>query len=138
MNPILEINNLVKVRIDKIYFKKAAEKILRKYRIKNFKISLAFVGDKTIKELNKKYRKIDKVTDVLSFKYGKELGEIVICYPQARKQARQMKISIKNELTLLLIHAILHLLGYSDDTEKDQKEMRKKEESILNFLKPKT
>lgn len=135
MASILEINNLVKARIDKIYFEKAAKKILSKQGVKNFKISLAFVGDKEIRELNKKYRKTDKVTDVLSFIYEKNAGEIIICYPQIVKQAKERKSAVKDELTLILIHAILHLLGYTDEKEKSRQKMRKKEQQIITQLK---
>lgn len=128
----LEINNLTGARINKSYFQKLVRKIFRKLSIKNFKISLALVGEKRIKELNKKYRQQNKATDVLSFPYSKNSGEIIICYPQA---VRQKKDTIRNELTLLLIHAILHLLGHKDDTEDDRQKMRAREQKIITQLK---
>lgn len=116
-------------------------------------ISLAVVGDGRMRKLNKMYRGKNRVTDVLSFdnrsvvpylskafpRLGrkdagfiepldgvKRLGEIVICYPQARKQARRLGNSFSKELTILLIHGILHLLGY--DHERDEKEAGRMEE----------
>lgn len=109
-------------------------------------ISLAIVGDGRMRKLNKMYRGKNRVTDVLSFdnksvlpylkkafvkiKKNKEefvlppdgikrLGEIIICYPQAKKQAKRQKHSLEKELIILFVHGLLHLLGY--DHEKDSR-----------------
>jgi len=65
----------------------------------------------------------------------KRLGEVILCYPQAKKQARRLGHSLERELTILLIHGILHLLGYQDERgEKEAKKMREMEEKILKSL----
>lgn len=112
----IEITNLTNSKADEGFFQKIGEKVLRKLKFdKNTEISLVFVGEKRMRELNKKYRGKDKVTDVLSFAYsdikippsppfikggvrfppfpkegqGGFWGEIVICVPQARRQSAQ-------------------------------------------------
>ncbi|MFC1700969.1 rRNA maturation RNase YbeY [Patescibacteria group bacterium] len=116
-------------------------------------ISLAIVGNARIKKLNKMYRGKNRVTDVLSFgdkpafQYLgikdfveapdgiNRIGEIIICYPQAKKQAREIKHSLEKEISFLLIHGILHLFGYEHEKdEKDAKKMREMEEKILEQL----
>lgn len=123
---ILEINNLTKNRVDKKFLEKVAEKTLKILRIKIPEISIVLVSDTKIKELNRKYRKINRVTDVLAFDYG----EIFICLPQAKRQAEQLGHSLKRELAILLIHGILHLLGYDDEEKLDYNKMVRKQEEL--------
>ncbi len=111
---MIEINNLTKRRIDEGFLKGLAKKVLKGENRKE-NISIAFVGKKTIKELNKKYRREDKVTDVLSF--GQDLNEIVICSAVVKKE----------DMAKVLIHGILHVLGY-----KHGKLMEKKQNHYLN------
>ena len=77
-------------------------------------VAAAFVSDQEIQDLNKKFRDKDKVTDVLSFSYVEDedtesLGDVVISYDQA---ARQAKEGVKKELVTLLVHGILHVFGF--------------------------
>jgi len=105
------------------------------------KISIALVNDRTIRRLNKKYRKKDKVTDVLSFSekdsgpfiVSREkhyLGEIVISYKQVYRQAQLNKHSVQKEFDILLVHGLLHLLGYDHTTGKSEKIMKDLENKI--------
>jgi len=112
--------------VHKKFLEKVAEKTLKILRIKIPEISIVLVSETKIKELNRKYRKINRVTDVLAFDYG----EIIICLPQAKRQAKQLGHSLKKELAILLIHGILHLAGYNDETKKDFNKMLKKQEEI--------
>ena len=123
---VVEINNKAKNRIDLSLVKKAAEKFLRAYKKADHGVSIAFVGDKEIRELNKKYRKIDRVTDVLSFA-GEEkfLGEVVIDYSQIKRQAGKFGNKPKDELVFILVHGLLHLLGHDDRTEAGRKKMER-------------
>jgi probable rRNA maturation factor len=90
------------------------------------KISLSVVGERKIRELEKKYFGEDKVTDVLSFPLeegeampedvdGINLGDIVICYPQAKRQAMQWNRIVDEEMEFLACHGLLHLLGIHHD-----------------------
>jgi len=122
-----EINNLTKSKIDKKFLERVAKKVLKVVELKNIKeVSLVLVGDAKIKNLNKKYRKKNKKTDVLTFDYG----EIFICLSQAKKQAKKSGNILKKELSILLIHGILHLAGHNDETKKDFNKMQKKQNEI--------
>ena len=123
---MVEVNNTTKNRIDIAMVKKAAEIFLEKKRKSSYEVSIAFVGDAAIKKMNGIYRKMDKVTDILTFE-GEEkfLGEIIIDYKQIVRQAKEQKHSIKKELVFILVHGLFHLLGYDDDTEKDRLHMIK-------------
>lgn len=72
---------------------------------------------------------------ILPKKFDNFLGEIFICLPQAKKQAKKLGHSLKNELTLLLTHGILHLVGYEDEgTEREREKMREMEQKIIDKL----
>lgn len=87
----------------------------------DYELSLNFVGDKKIKELNKKYRNIDKPTDILSFPIGKNIGEIFMCEKIAKIKAKDFKRTKENFIKYLFIHGLVHLKGY-DHGEKMEKE----------------
>ena len=101
---------------------KSIEKIIDKNI--NLDVSLVFVSENEIRKINKKWRKQDEVTDVLSFRYSKEAGEIVICPNQAKKQA--------GGINRLIIHGCLHILGHTHNTRLKRREMRLLENKILN------
>ncbi len=96
-------------------------------------IELILTTDEEIRQLNKLHRNIDKPTDVLSFPLenlpGMPLGSIVISVETAKRSAKKFGHSIDDEIKLLFIHALLHLLGY--DHEIDNGEMRQKEIEII-------
>lgn len=99
-----------------------------------FIVSVVAVGRPAMKALNAQYRSVDSVTDVLSFPYDEASGEVVICYPQALEQASQKQSLPQTELAWLLIHGILHVLGYDHETAVDAKIMRPLERKILDTL----
>ena len=86
-----------------------------KKKLTNKTVNLNFVDDKAMKELNRKYRRKNQTTDVLSFNLNEEglLGEIYISLPQAKRQAKEYNCSLECELIRLTGHGILHLLGYT-------------------------
>lgn len=96
--------------------------------------SIIFVGKREIKQLNKSYRNINKVTDVLSFSSDEEkyIGDIFICYEQAVKQAKKYKHSFTREIAFLAVHGYLHLKGYDHQTKEDEKIMIDLQEQMLN------
>lgn len=133
---MVEINNATKAKIDLKTMKKAAEKFLAAYRLNKKDVSIAFVGEARMKTLNGRYRRKDKVTDVLSFEgEGDFFGEILLCYPQIKRQAAESGKTIRAELIFILIHGLLHLSGMSDETEKGRLAMIKKGEEIIKSLK---
>lgn len=98
-------------------------------------LSIAFVGDKIIRDLNKVYRGIDKTTDILTFSgEDKFLGEVIIDYAQIKRQAKKFNNSIKKELIFILVHGLLHLLGYDDKTEKGRLEMEEMGEEFIKVI----
>jgi probable rRNA maturation factor len=132
---MIEVNNLTGFRVNKDFLKKIAQKVLANEEKNKTELSIALVGSKRTKELNKKYRKKDKVTDVLSFTYNKSSGEIVICPQEVKKNAKRFDSTFKKELTRVLIHATLHLLGYDHEgSEKEAEKMRKKEEYYFSKI----
>lgn len=101
------------------------ERVLQKeFKIKK-EISISLLSPSEIKSLNKVYRHKNKVTDVLSFSLDEAelLGEVLICVEQAKKQAQSKKHSLNQEIKILTIHGVLHLLGY--DHELSEAEYRR-------------
>jgi probable rRNA maturation factor len=99
-------------------------------------IELILTTDEEIKEINKQFRNKDKATDVLSFPLeempGMPLGSIIISIDTAKKGAEEYGHDVDDEIKLLFLHGLLHLLGY--DHETDNGEMRRKEEEIIKKL----
>ena len=100
-------------------------------------VSIAFVGENTIKKLNKEYRGIDGVTDVLTFIYrdDDQYGEIVMCPSKITRNARKFSETFEKELYRTLIHGLLHLSGYDHERDSTQADdMMKLQEYILNSI----
>jgi probable rRNA maturation factor len=105
-------------------------------------VSVALVGDQEMRPLNAKYRKKNRTTDVLSFPADPSmplrsalLGDVIISVEQARRQAKERKSSLKMEMVTLLIHGILHLLGYDHERSPRQaKIMASLEQKLLSHL----
>ena len=120
-------------------------------------ISLSFVSLDEIHELNRDYRGVDRPTDVLSFpmfddveeleaacgEYGDEagddgqpvpLGDVVICMDKIIEQAEEFSHSRERETVYLFTHSVLHLLGYDHETDEDKREMREREEEIMDAI----
>ena len=114
--------------------KKIAAALNREIKTKQkLHVNLVLVSDNAIRKINRIYRKQNKVTDVLSFRYDEQNGEIFIAYPRAQKQAKDNKISVLKEVSGLAIHGLLHVAGYKHKTAKDYKKMMSKQEKILNL-----
>ena len=111
--------------------------ILRQLTLpKKTELCITFVDDNKMRDLNKTYRSINKTTDVLSFPQDNEfLGDLVISYPTAKKNSKRYKTTIKREIQRLIIHGILHLLGYDHKKKKDRDIMRGKEKEITANIK---
>lgn len=100
-------------------------------------ISIAFVSAATIRRLNRVWRGKDRVTDVLAFELGQgELrGELLVCYSRAAVQAKEMGHCVRDELSFLLVHGILHLWGFDHERPGDAQKMFSLQEKILRKLK---
>ncbi|MBP3692370.1 MAG: rRNA maturation RNase YbeY [Clostridia bacterium] len=116
--------------------------------LENAEVNVSIVSADEIKELNGKYRDIDKVTDVLSFPLGSNgvydlnpenncfmLGDVVICFERAVQQASDFGHSVTREISFLTVHSMLHLLGYDHvDSQDEEKEMFSKQKQIMSAL----
>ena len=124
------------------YLKKVLKYALKHEKINNAVFSIIFVDENEIREINKSYRNIDRVTDVISFAFednGKLvynnvrlLGEIYICIPRMIEQAKEYGHSEKRELSFLAVHGLLHLLGYDHIKKEDEEKMFALQELILD------
>ncbi len=127
---LVEVNNVISAPVSKKFIK---DFLLRSANIiKNNQIdflSIALVGNSEIKKWNKKYRKKNSVTDVLSFN---DPAEIIICWPRLISQAKTQAHSRKKELAILLLHGFLHILGYHHKTEKQALLMQEKADKVLS------
>ena len=97
-----------------------------------------YVSPSQIQSLNHEFLKHDYVTDVLAFDYcdGTELSaEVFICQSEVEKNAKELSQSIENESLRVLCHALFHLCGYNDKTDKEQAVMRTKEDGAISFFK---
>jgi probable rRNA maturation factor len=132
---MIEINNKTRSKINLSLIRQVAVKFLDYYKI-NKDVSVALVGDKTMKRLNKQSRGIDRVTDVLAFVDDDPefLGEIIINYAQIKRQAPRFDNSVRAELTFVLVHGLLHLLGYEDETREGKQEMERLGKKFVNRL----
>lgn len=103
--------------------KKIIKKVLKKEKRKG-SVSLKLTNDFEIRRLNKKFRKIDRATDVLAFPFGEEgvLGDIAISTETAKRNAVRYGTTLKKEYKRLVIHGILHLLGYDHGKKMREKE----------------
>lgn len=114
-------------------------------------VTITLTNAENIKKINKQYRNIDNATDVLSFpmferdelenkiknrlfEHEDVLGDIVISIPKVEEQAKEYGHSFERELSYMIVHGFYHLMGYDHIKEEDKKEMRPKEEKILNQL----
>lgn len=160
---MIEINNLTTSAVDKGFLKKVAQKVLKGEKKKEAGLSIVLIGQGRMRKLNKKYRRKNRVTDVLSFGKTKkfpvlpkekvELGEVIICLSEVKKNAKKFtpleitraqkrskknkslmgyNIAFKKELAQVLIHGILHLLGYEHEKGGEEaKRMKGRQEYYL-------
>lgn len=132
-------NNLYK---DYDFLYSVLDAALEHENVKNAIFSIVFVDDEEIHKMNREYRGVDRITDVISFALEdnedivyndlRMLGDIFICIPQMKRQATEYGHSEKRELAFLAVHGILHLLGYDHMTEEDEHVMFALQELILD------
>ncbi len=126
---------------------RAAELVLETENVcgENAEISLTLVSPEEIKELNRDYRGVDSVTDVLSFPQFESvedmpeegeicLGDVVICRDRVIEQAEEFGHSYDREFVYLFVHSMLHLIGYDHMKEDEKAVMRNKEEEVMNRM----
>lgn len=115
--------------------------------LNDVEVSIKFVGEKEIRRLNNNFRNVDKITDVLSFpatdtkagqpfdnSCGNYLGDMAICLRQAKRQSKQYGTTIYAETQKLIVHSLLHLVGYDHIKDEDFELMNKREEELKIYL----
>ena len=133
-----------KIKKKNIFFNSICKAFPKKYQFNNKKIFLTLLlsNNKNIKKLNKKFRKKNKSTDVLSFPFNKKIkisketyiGDIIISYNFMDKPKAQKLKSFRNKVIKTFIHAYLHLLGFNHIRNKDYKKMQLEEDYIYKFV----
>ena len=137
---MIEINHKTRSRVSEKLIRKTAEKFFAYYHISgNRDLSIAIVGDRVTRRLNRECLGADRTTDVLAFpdKDKDCFGEIIICLPQVRRQAKKYSGSTEKELIFVLAHGLLHLLGFSDDTARRKERMNKAAGAFIAAMKKK-
>jgi probable rRNA maturation factor len=116
------------------------KRMLSALQMQKAELSIVLTGDKQIHKLNKLYRSKDRPTDVLAFamqegEFGTVsaglLGDVIVSIPTATRQARERKVAPLDEVTMLIAHGILHLLGWDHDTDAKDRAMRKETDRLV-------
>ncbi len=133
---MINLYNFSLIKADKNLLRKVAQFVLKEEKAQG-DLAIILVGEKRIRELNKKYRDKNEVTDVLSFegdknlfaeiKQEKEIGQVFICPEFVSNEAKKIKMDFEKGMALVLIHGILHLLGYNHIRKKEKAIMDKKQ-----------
>jgi len=146
--PVVLQNRQRVVAVDRAWLRRTAEDVLSAARADGAELSLVLVSDRRMRALNRRYRNKDQPTDVLAFplqeKWGQAtfrtlspflLGDVVISIPTARRQAAEFGHGLREELRRLLVHGVLHLLGYDHERgPRDAALMARKEKAILETI----
>lgn len=137
-------NNQKKQKLPMPRLKAQLTKLLETLNLPDAELSVLFIGDRAMRTLNRQYRGKDRTTDVLSFslregRFGgvqpNMLGDIVISVPTARSQAIDAGLTLQQELERLLVHGLLHLVGYDHERgAADARSMQVKERNLLKRL----
>ena len=129
------VNRQRKTKIDTKAWETFAARAVQAIGKSDSSATVAFVSDKTIRQLNRQFRNTDKATDVLSFPAGDEdgsnLGDIAISVDTAARQAKENGLTFDEEVAQLILHGLLHLCGYDHETdsgEMNRLELRKRKE----------
>ena len=134
-------NKTRKYKVNERLLKSLVKEIAQLAGEKDGIVSISFVGKQRIRNINRKFRDIDKPTNVISFPFMdsfgriKIIGDIIICPEIAQKQAKKEGNDFIDYMAFLIIHGFLHLLGYDHIEEADRVVMEKKEEEIFKKIK---
>jgi len=137
---MIEIINYTQRELDLEKFKNTVEKILKELKVEQKKVFLYLIGPSRMRKLNKKFRKKNRITTVLSFCWPKEfvsppneeaLGEIFLCPAYIKKLAKRENLDFWEYFIRITIHGILHLLGYRHKSPEESKIFEAKETEIL-------
>lgn len=116
------------------------EKVVKAEQSKIRSLSYVFCTDKHLLGINERYLQHDTLTDIITFDLNEDgsnslEGEIYISVERVRENARELGVNFSMELHRVIVHGVLHLVGYKDKSEKERKEMRRREDKYLKVLK---
>ncbi|MCI6872589.1 MULTISPECIES: rRNA maturation RNase YbeY [Hallerella] len=136
--PNFQVNLLAEKEGEEFPWKARLEPLARKVLIEEGhpeNVNIVMCSDQMVRELNHQYRKLDKVTDVLSFEWHEDylLGEIYIAHDQVKRQAPKFGNTFYMELKRMIVHGLLHLSGYDHHTVPERVVMRRREREILGI-----
>jgi rRNA maturation RNase YbeY len=143
MNRILIEKRQKKIKISISQIKKVANQILKDLGFNDHELSILLVDNNEISYLNQKYLKRSGPTDVISFSMqegdftevnSKLLGDVVISLDEAKSQSEKNLESFEKEVFFLLLHGILHILGYDHENKKETIKMKKMEKKLMDYL----
>ena len=149
----IQVEDEFRALVDRGWVRKIVRQLLKAEAVTSpYEVSLVFTDSETVQRLNRDYRDVDEPTDVLAFyqlpQKGSDfsfalppdgvtrLGEIIISYPQAVAQAKEQGHSSERELALLIIHGLLHLLGYDHEEPAEEQRLRQREKDLLDGCFP--
>lgn len=140
---MINIMSTVPLPVQKKYIKQLGQAVLKVVHRHAYEVSILFCDNRSIRTYNRKFLGRDRATDVIAFSDDKRLpayqknylGDMVISVDRARSQAKVLRHSIRKELSVLIIHGILHLLGYDDTTPIKKGKMFRKQEEIYNKIR---
>ena len=138
------IFNKKEEKIDKSFVRKVVKHTLKKMEAEKSEVNIIFVGLEEIHEINKTYRNVDRPTDVISFALEdtedvtvyeeRVLGDIYICLDKVHEQAKEYGHTEIREMAFLIVHGLLHLLGYDHMIKEEEKIVFGLQEEILNEM----
>ena len=138
------IFNKTEEKIDKSFVRKVVKHTLKKMEAEKSEVNIIFVGLEEIHKINKTYRNVDRPTDVISFALEdtedvtvyeeRVLGDIYICLDKVHEQAKEYGHTEIREMAFLIVHGLLHLLGYDHMIKEEEKIMFGLQEEILNEM----
>ena len=137
MNIYFQKNDIDTVIREKKRIRKWIKAVIRNEGKQSDTINIILTGNKEIKALNRKYLKRNYLTDIIAFNYNREniiAGDLYICTETIRDNAKELRVSFSAELKRVIIHGVLHLIGYNDKYEKEKKEIREREDFYLKLF----
>lgn len=134
-------NKEVSAPINKMWTEKVVFACAQEVKEIRGEVEINLVSPQTIKKINYKYRGQNVITDVLSFAWREEkffsgpmLGQIYLCYERIKKQAKEWQVSAQEECARMLVHGLLHLVGFDHTKHKDAEKMFSLQEKIVKEL----
>lgn len=129
-------------RVSKAWLEKWLKSLSRRlakeygYKLARKELVVVLVDREEMQRLNRTFRKIDKPTDILSFESAESdvVGELVICMPEVKRQAREFHRTQQEELGYMVVHGVLHLLGFDHDTVKAEERMFAMQDQLFDQL----